>query len=160
MVYKPKQQYQWCEGYSYKTDANVVGGMIEHLEKKHGGVTRELFLEASRPEDSQTHNLFEWDDQKAAEKYRLYTAKSVIGALRVVMPMESGDKTPVRAFVNVSEEKTVYENISSALSNERTREIYLNKIRAELDSFIQRNRHIEELAQILIESAEKLREGR
>lgn len=157
MVYKPKQQYQWNEGFSFRTDANVVGGMVEHLEKTHGSVTGELLLEASRSETSQTHDLFEWDDATAAEKYRLNTARSAIGQLRVVMTMQSGEQKPIRAFVNVSESHASYESITTALQDENKREVYLNKIRAELDAFIQRNKNIEELADMLTEAAESLR---
>lgn len=160
MVYKPKQQYKWNEGFSFKTDANTVGGMIEHLEKKHGSVTGEMLLEASRSELSQTHDLFEWDDAKAAENYRLHTARCAIGQLRVVVTMQNGEQKPIRAFVNVSENHAMYENITAALKDESKREVYLNKIRAELNAFIQRNKNIEELADMLINAGENLKEGR
>ena len=71
MVYKPKQQYQWGDGWKPSVDANIVGGVVEQIEAENGRVTKEKFLDYSRPEDSPTHSIFEWDDSKAAEKYRL-----------------------------------------------------------------------------------------
>ena len=161
MVYKPKQQYQWNNGFSFKVDANTAGGMLEHLEKKYGSVTSKIFLEESRPEESQTHKLFEWDDSKAAELYRLHTARCAIGSLRVVQTMSSGDQVAIRAYVDTSNDSvTHYESINEALKDESKRNIYLNKIRAELNTFIQRNKNIEELAEMLIEAGNNLKKGK
>lgn len=62
--------------YSYKhgktgASAQTVGETLERIEKRDGAVTKEAFLEESRPEDSPTHAMFEWNDGIAAEKYRL-----------------------------------------------------------------------------------------
>ena len=75
MVYKPKNNYSWGDGWSPNLDANIVGGVVEKIEAEHGAVTKELLLEESRPEDSATHSIFEWDNDKAAESWRLQQAK-------------------------------------------------------------------------------------
>lgn len=161
MVYKPKNQYSWGDGWKPKMDANIVGGVVEKIEAEHGEVTKELLLEESRPEDSITHSLFEWDNNKAAEKYRLDQAKHTINALRVVWVTPENKEVPVKAFVNVSEltDKTKYRNVELALREEDSREAYLKRIRNELEAFIRRNRNIEELADILIEYGEELKKG-
>lgn len=159
MVYKPKNKYSWGDGWKPKISADIVGGVVEHIEAEHGTVTKELLLEASRPEDSDTHSIFEWDDKKAGEQWRLEQAKHTINALRVVYVSHDDEEVPVRAFVNVSElsEKTSYRHINVALSDDELRENYLNRIRHELDAFIKRNQSIEELADILIEAGQKLK---
>lgn len=159
MVYQPKRKYEWWDGYKRSVDANVVGGVVEQLEEKEGQVTRESFLEASRPDDAPTHALFEWDDSVAAERYRLDQSRHIINALRVVYVNNEKEEVKVSAFVQTSPTgaSTVYENIHDALKDEGKREIVLNRIRGELDAFINRNRNIEELADILEEAAERLR---
>ena len=159
MVYKPKRKYEWNDDYRLKLDANIVGGVLEQLEKKDGGITAVAFLDASRPEDSPTHSIFEWNDTKAAESWRLHQSRTTINALRVTYTDSNGDDVKVSAFIKTTpgETRTVYENINDALSNETKREIILNRIRGELDSFIIRNQHIEELADLLKEAAEKSR---
>ena len=57
MVYQRKYDYEYREGWRPGVDANTVGGMMEQIEEKHGAVTSELFLEASREESSPTHDV-------------------------------------------------------------------------------------------------------
>ena len=159
MVYKPKNKYSWGDGWSPNLDANIVGGVVEKIEAEHGAVTKELLLEESRPEDSATHSIFEWDNDKAAESWRLQQAKATINALRIVYVSTEDEKVPVRAFVNVSElsNKAQYKSVSVAFQNVDEREAYLKRIRNELDAFVRRNQNVEELADILIEYANRLK---
>lgn len=159
MVYKPKNKYSWGDGWHPKMDANVVGGVVEKIESEHGAVTKELLLEESRPEDSATHSMFEWDNDKAAEKWRLEQAKQTINALRVVYVKPDKEKVTVKAFVNVSDfsNKAVFRNVDIALRDEDMREIYLKRIRSELEAYIKRNQDFEELADLLIEYGNKLK---
>lgn len=162
MVYQPKRRYEWWDGYKREVDANVVGGVVEQLEEKYGEATRESFLEASRPKDAPTHCLFEWDNDVAAEKYRLSQSTKIINSLRIVYLNNDKNGAKVPAFINTAppKEKTSYESIENALRDDNKKEIILNRLRGELDAFIVRNQHIEELADILEESAEKVRERR
>lgn len=161
MVYKPKKLYSWADGWQPNMDANIVGGVVEEIEEEYGSVTKEILLEKSRPEDSATHSLFEWDDSKAAEKYRLDQSKHIINNLRITYEAGNNETVSVKAFVNVSElsDKARYRNVEVALMEEDTKEVYLKRIRNELEAFIQRNKHIEELADILIEEATRLKKG-
>lgn len=158
MVFQPKRTYSWGEGFKPNADANVVGAVYERLEEE-GGVTKERFLDASRPEESPTHNLFEWDDTKAAEAYRLETSKKIIGCLRMTVVGKSNEEIQVRAFVNISppSEKAEYECIETVMQDENKREVYLTRVKQELDNYIRRNAHIEELADILIEAGMNLK---
>ena len=162
MVYKPKRKYEWWDGYSRCVDANVVGGVVEQLEATNGSVTREDFLEVSRPDDAPTHDLFEWDDTVAAEKWRLRQSTSIINSLRIVYEDKSGDERKVSAFIQTSApgERAVYENIQAALKDTGKRDAILNRLRGELDAFIIRNQNIEELSTILEEAAEKCKRRR
>ena len=158
MVYKPKKSYQWAT-FERCVSADTVGAVFEKLEERDGAVTSANFLEESRPEDSATHALFEWDDHTAAEAYRMKQSGAVIRDLRVVYVTSDKEELKVSAYVNVCEnnEKASYENITDALNDLGKRETILNRIRAELDAFIVRNQHIEELASILEDAAAKVR---
>lgn len=160
MVYKPKNNYQWGDGWQPKIDANIVGGVVEQIEAENGSVTKEKFLDFSRPLDSPTHDIFEWDDSKAAEKYRLEQSLHTIGNLRVVYTSPSNEEVSVKAFVNVSakKESPSYESVAVALKDEGKRSNILNRIQGELDAFVQRNSHIEELADMLINTGNKIKE--
>ena len=160
MVFQPKRTYSWNENFGgFKMDANIVGGVFEQIEDKEGSVTKENFLEASRPEESPTHSLFEWDDEKAAEAYRLSVSNKIIGSIHIKIVDDNNKEHSVRAFVNVSSpsEKAQYESVDLVLKDEDKRAVYLARIKQELDNYIRRNAHIEELADILIEAGQKLK---
>ena len=162
MVFKPRRSYSWSDGFGYDIDADIVGGVCEQIETEEGSVTKERFLEVSRPDNSPTHELFEWDDAKAAEAYRLDTSRRIIYCLRVTYINSDNKECNVKAFVNVSEfsEKTQYESIELVLKQEDKKATYLARIKQELNNYIQRNSHVEELADILIDAGEKLKKER
>jgi len=158
MVYQPKRKYEWGEGYTPKVNADVVGGVLEEIQEECGTVTKEEFLERSRPSDSPTHELFEWNDGIAAEQYRLEQSRHAIVHLRVVYLDDEEKERKVSAVVNISPKKVnaQYQSIDVVLSDKETSAIVFNRIKAELNAFIERNRHFKELGKLLIENGEKL----
>lgn len=154
MIYQPTKHYSWCV-QNTKVSADVAGAVMEQLEREHGCVTKSNFLEASRPEDSPTHKLFEWDDTKAAEKYRLGQSRFYISNLRIVVEEIKADEKPIsvqsfksedgkdvpvttRAFVSVSDTqrgRAEYVNIERALSDEDMRKNVLRNALLELKEF-------------------------
>ena len=156
MVYQRKNDYEYREGWRPGVDANTVGGVMEEIEEKHGSVTSELFLEASRPENSPTHGVFEWDDGVAAEKYRLHQASRTICSIRVVVKEDPFGKTmekPPRAYVNVSSDdskKAQYMNVRDALENEDTRFLVLSRAMRELKEFQEKYSNLSELAEVFL----------
>lgn len=144
MVY----EYSWS-GPSRAVPAEKVADHIKKLEKKYGEVTREVFLDSARSEKSAMHCLFEWDDAKAAEKYRLQQAQVIITSIRVTVHSE--DKPPIitRAFVQDREVSSGYVNITKALSEEDKRERILEEARKEALWFKSKYEHLEELAAVI-----------
>lgn len=156
MVYQRKHEYEYREGWHPGVDANTVGGVMEEIEDRNGAVTSELFLEASRPEESPTHSVFEWNDGVAAEKYRLHQASRTICAIRVIVQGGAGagsSAKPQRAFVNVAEDdskRAQYMNVSDAMSNEETRSMVLSRAMRELRAFQEKYSTLTELAVVFM----------
>ena len=154
MVYQRKHDYEYREGWHPSVDANTVGGVMEEIESRNGTITSELFLEASRDESSPTHEVFEWDDGVAAERYRLHQASRTICAIRVIVKEheEAGKQVrPPRAFVNIVDDdsrKAQYMNVSDALANEETRYAVLGRAMRELKSFQDKYSALSELAEV------------
>lgn len=123
MVYQTKRKYSWG-GIPMKTSAQAVGEHLENLEQKHGAITKQLFLDSARPEESPMHGLFEWDDQRAAEKWRLQQANIIINSLRIDVVSENNETVKLNAFVNTEKRgngKASFINIQKAMSAEDTR---------------------------------------
>ena len=169
MVYKPKKKYSWNYNFGAKVSADVVGATFEKLEEEQGQVNGENFLEASRPVDSATHNLFEWDDSVAAEKFRLSQSRQYIRALTVTIvnipqtiqrqgvkiTTDSGKAKPMpittRAYVDTAPGRTTkgaYINIETALSDEDKRKVVLEHAYAELQMFEKKYELYGELADV------------
>jgi len=73
--------------------AQQYGEELERLESEHGGITNKLLLaEASHPK-SVFHNEFEWDDTKAAHRYRLRQASKLIRWIKIEL-VYIGDRKP------------------------------------------------------------------
>lgn len=129
MVYKFKPMSM------ISADAQIAGEVCEKLTQTVG-LTAENLLNASRAEDAPLHNEFEWDNDVAAEAYRIDQARYIIRQL-VVVPDDDDDEddiTPVtRAFFTV--EKSKYEPIGIILKDEEKSSVLFSKALKELAAF-------------------------
>lgn len=159
MVYEKK--YSWRAGKS--VSAQVAGEVMEKIEKRDGVLTKEAFLDESRPEDSPTHKLFEWDDTVAAEKFRLEQSRIAIQDI-VVTIIKADEPRKAHAFVNVvsgRHNKAQYMSIDVAMEDEGKRKAVLQNALGELKAFEQKYSEYKELAGVFAEihKAERLLGG-
>lgn len=151
--------------YSYKhgkvgASAQTVGETLERIEQRDGAITKEAFLEESRPKDSPTHNMFEWDDTVAAEKYRLEQSRLIIADVVVTIERDEEPKK-VAGFVNVTygkHNKAEYNSIDVAMQDDSKRNAILANAFEELKAFEIKYGEYSELAGIFAEAhkAERL----
>lgn len=139
--------YKW-KNYKYSVPAEVVGKHFQKLEKKEGALTSQNVLESARSEKSPIHSLFEWDDTKAAEQYRLKQAAQIICNLTV--EIETDDK-PIecRAYMDISEAKVgSFINVQSAFQSEESRDVVLRRALNELSAFKAKYKNLLELQDV------------
>lgn len=148
--------YQWS-GFKYPVSAQKIGEEIERIEAENGSVTKELVVDAARPEESVMHKIFEWRDDVAAEKWRCQQAKQMLSSLHVVV-QESTEAQPkaitVRAYVNTELEdgrkKATYFSVVRAMQpNTETRDNVIANAMRELEEFNKKYRTISELKDII-----------
>lgn len=113
--------YEWKGASRIKADAQKAGELFEQLEAEND-LTAARVVEESRAEDAVLHDEFEWNDSKAANKYREGQARHLINAITIATVKAEGcDKPiPVRAFFNVSADSTYTSAVSIANSAEKT----------------------------------------
>lgn len=156
MVYQ--KEYSWK--ISHRVPAQVAGEVMEKIEQRDGKLTKEAFLEESRPADSPTHELFEWDDGIAAEKFRLEQARHTINDIQVkIIRNDSEMKTP--AFVKVTvgaKTKADYINVETTMQTDDYRRAAIQNAIDELKAIEQKYNTYVELEKIFIavHEAEKL----
>lgn len=118
-------KYSWKGGYSYGVSANTVGDALNTIEKNKGEVTAKEFLEYSRPAESETHSMFEWDDSVAAEKFRLYQSGKIINQLAIEI-VYTEDTTPQEVSINVVDDKPETEAQEPAVVKTQIVSAYVN----------------------------------
>lgn len=146
--------YKW-RTLDYKVPAQEAGEHMEELDKIYGEVTPQIMVDDARPDEALMHPLYEWDDSKAAEKYRCNQAKKIMSELIVVKvetPVEE-EQVPVRAFVSVKprNETASFRPTVIAMSDENTKEIVLENARAELRAFDRKYRGLLDVVELLNE---------
>lgn len=164
------KKYSWKGGYSYKVSAETVGSVLEKIERDKGSATSVDFLEYSRDENAETHEMFEWDDAVAAEKYRLRQSAQIINQLQVEITYKEVQTTdteiilevpdrPIKtsAYVNVGErygkpsDRATFVNVIDAMKDSEMRKQVLRNASASLESFKQKYKGFKELEKVIIE---------
>lgn len=146
--------YKWRVPIYPNVSAQSAGERIEELEKQHGSVTPQILLDDSRPKEAVLHPCYEWDDSVAAEKYRLYQSKKIVGNIvTVTVSEEKQAQEPIRAYVSINNrnEQGVYVSSIKALSDEDTREVVLENARSELRAFIKKYKGLVNVVELLEE---------
>ncbi len=92
------KKYKPSKGAQFNAkQAQVLGEIVDRLGFK---AAPEQVVDAARPKNSPIHDLFEWDDSTAAERYRLSQARNFVNHLEVVVISHSGERT-TKAFHSV-----------------------------------------------------------
>lgn len=150
-------KYEFSEGARFQpgatkvSDPNTVGQHLDLLRKQcKGELTPGDVVADARNPNSPLHPFFEWDDDDAAEQYRLQQARGLIRA--VVAIYVSDDKPAVRqkAYVHVREPgANHYRETTQALSQSKTREMVLKRAWEELISWKRRYKDLTEFAELV-----------
>ena len=145
--------YEWKTKGLYKVSPDIAGNEIERCRDEDGIITPGAVVAQASNEDNPLHSCFEWDDMKAAAKWREQEARVLICNLATVMEIAEPDASAVtvRAFVNVvgnDSSERGYKNIVSVLMNKKEREYMLDKAMGELRSFQVKYGVLSELAEV------------
>ena len=142
--------YKW-KTYSYRTSAETAGSVCEELDRTVG-LTPANLVDASRPKDAPLHSEFEWDDTKAAEKYREEQARMIIVNLAVVIEKEDEEPETVRAWYSLQPgyraNSGTYMSTVKIMSDSEKRSVLLDKAKGEMIAFKSKYSMLTELADV------------
>ena len=89
-----------------ETKKKRVGELLLELAERNGGeLTPEKVLETARDKNSGLHHLFEWDNEKASEQYRIWQASALIRRIRVTVAAQDEKVYRIRVFQNICPER-------------------------------------------------------
>lgn len=130
--------------------ADEAAAELERIRKKYGALDPAMVVEESRHEENVLHNIFCWDDEKAAALYRTKQAQKLIQDIRVVVVNENVE-VAVRAYVNVRPAAGCYRQYiptQEVIKNEEAYKDLLEQARADMENFVTKYAQIEELNQV------------
>lgn len=144
--------YEFKSGFQVRgTDAQTAGEVMAALSASQGGLTPARLVDRSRDLHAPLHGYFEWDEGKAAERYREEQARYLMRSVTVVR-IEGDDheravtaRGPIRAFVPASEKANVYEPIQVVVRTQDKREGLLRQAKADMAAFVRKYRVLSEL---------------
>ena len=135
--------YQWKVPGIMPVDAQTAGNELQRIYERDGVIEPEVVVLESESASAPLHNCFEWNDAKAAHKYRITQAQGVI---RAIIAVDETEKSPeTRAFVSVEHE---YHPVSIVVKNPETYEILLKNALNELRWFERKYNSLKELSAI------------
>ena len=122
---------------------------LERIRADNDGVlTAADVVAAARHPDHPLHSKFEWDDDKAADKYRLWQARHMIINVMVLAP--TGKE--VRAFVSLQDDRQEdeggYRALVDVMTNADSRKRLLSEALAEFKRWEAKYELLQELVPI------------
>lgn len=105
-------KYEWkLKSLAKGIDPDLAVQELERIESIYGVLSAEHLLNESRNPGSILHPLFEWQEDVAAEKYRLQQARFIINNVQVKIIKEGNvSSIPVYEIVTVNGDRG-YKNI-------------------------------------------------
>lgn len=135
----------------FKADPERCYREIESL----GECNPEQIVEYARQKHTELHKCFEWDDTKAAERWRIQQARLVCNSLTVTIEVAEAEPIAVRVIEHDDQER-VYRPIVATVRNPDQYSRLLNQAKAELEEFRKRYQGITELKTIIDDIDEML----
>lgn len=124
---------------------------LKAIYRDNGLLQAEQVVERARDPESPLHDDFEWDDDKAAEQYRLVQARQLI---RVAVSIDPNLDEPVkvRVFTSLKSDRKNpgggYRSMQDVLAHDGMRQELLQQALAEFKSARDKYKEVKELAEV------------
>lgn len=123
--------------------------ILNDVREQHGALNPALLVDVARDPEHPLHSRFEWDDTKAAAKWRLEQAGQL---LRVTFKPDPEKPVDLRAFVAIKGEATPrseYVPTDEALADPFTQKLLLRQMQRDAAAFKARYQHMAEYADVI-----------
>ena len=129
----------------FKADAQKVSEEIAEIGET---VEPSEIVEKARNENTELHKCFEWRDDIAAEKYRLYQARKILGNLVFEYKDKQEEKQePIRLMFKTTENEG-YKSINLIMEKPDEYKALLTRAYSELQAFKNKYKMLKELKEI------------
>ena len=141
-----KQKYEASWGaFKYKGDPNIVAHEIESIGD--AVTSRQIVDYASENREGELAKCFEWNDDKAADQWRLFQAGSIVRNLKITIIKSDTEKepTPIRYFSMKEASHGTYEKTEVIVRDIDKYEVLLATAKKELQEFKAKYSRLSEL---------------
>jgi hypothetical protein len=114
---KQDDEFEFREGARYQVSADAIGRELGRIYKRDQVITAPVVVAESRPDDAPLHGVFEWEDEVAGEKYRIWQARHMIRSVRIITEDDQGEKHSEPAYTHVKIEPAGYHPVSVVVSH-------------------------------------------
>lgn len=135
---------EWKTPGLFKADPVKVHLELQQLEE----ITPDSIVERARDKNSVLHNLFDWDDKVAADKWRKQQARVIVCNL-VVKEVKTEKSKPISVRIyHKTDEQKEYHEFGFFIKHEDEYQKLLNQARKDLNSFKTKYHNLKELKPI------------
>jgi hypothetical protein len=131
---------------------NIQDELLRLAKRNNGVLTAEAVVEAARPESSPLHTAFTWDNDEAAEKWRLHQARNLILKINIETPVSNDQSITVRAWSSLTTDREEdgggYRETIRVMRNGDQRRQLLADALAEMERFAEKYRALTELSEV------------
>lgn len=122
---------------------------LTRIYEKHGELTPHTVVEEARPETSELHSRFEWDDAVAGEAFRRTQAAELIRSVRITFAdNRTGERKTVRAFHSLREAGSIdrggYAPTEEIIQDELATKILKQEFQREIADLKRKFGHLED----------------
>jgi hypothetical protein len=138
-----------------RADPQKIGTALAKIaEQQKGRLTPPAVVEAARDARNPLHKHFEWNDQLAAESFRLEQARMLIRSVALV---GDGDTEPAPAFLSISDKiGTSYRSMGEIMDSADLQSAVLASAERDLIAFEKRYRQLKDICEIVSDAREKI----
>ena len=151
-------EVRWRNGSQFLSiDPKDAYKELEAIKESNGGVlSASAVVERAKDKQNPLHSGFDWDDNSAADHWRLHQARNMIRAIHVVRS-KSSTKQSVSVYHNIVTEdprdktaprKRVYMSLDDILADSEARDAMLRKALKEAVNWRKNYAALSELSQI------------
>lgn len=139
-----------------KADPQKIGEALEKISATAGGhLTPEAVVIAAKDRKSVLHKHFEWNDEKAAEAYRVDQARSLVRCIHI--DGQDTENGIARAFMSIREKSgTSYRGLSDILGSADLQARILAQAERDLLAWENRYKQIEDVCALIREARKRL----
>jgi hypothetical protein len=141
--------YEWKADSRFPIGAQIAAERLKKIKAQHGSITPRVVVDDAANPRSPLHPCFEWDDETAADNFRLFQARKLIGAIVVAEIDDQPVNLETRAFVHVTNDGPHYEAVEVAMASASMRHEVLERAKREIKMWRARYAAYEEFADLV-----------